>query len=1245
MKKRYKLLTLFSFVALALTGCGKGSLPFDQGSGEIDEPWKDFTYPITSLDFDESEEHIDLPINTTHEYSYEYEPLDAKTSQLTWESSNNEIASVSDGVVTGNSVGSAIISVGSTEKVEWENKKLYVNVVIPITDFLVGDQTMDLESTLTLQPTFIPENTSYKNIEYTVLEDDLISISNGVVTSFNKEGVAHVSATCAQLPEVSKDFTITVKTVRVQSLALSVNASELELNKTTFARVSVNPEEAVNYHDYKTYGIRFETSTPDIIDVTEQGDITAKKEGTGKLVAKCGDVASNEVEIQIFEVKASAITITDENGEPIVTEVDLNNTTDSTIKLGYTYTTDHAGKSRPTRANPVFASGDSNVVTIDETGLVTVVGKGQTRITITDSNYGVSDYIDINVTIYCTALTIIYDMSETRVGGTINLGVASVPATGITSSNVTYSLDEGDEAVAELVQTGKTATLKGIDAGTVTVTATWDSCTDTKQFTFAYDDTFYDGIPYVVGSAAFNTGRSVPVEGGSWNLAHLANEMSEEVVDPTVLFQRKTTINFAQGDEWKIRFGEEWMDVQDKEPDYDLISGEYVIDKEDSAISWGNENAMTVTEGENRNIKVLVAGSYDIYYKIYDRTLEGKDPWWSIYVMKTPVFSINPNEVSLDKGQTTTVNAEHYDLTYEITEYDDTLIDVSTEGNVITITAKDDAEYGSKTTIVAEDNLGVTATCKVSITEKFIANQAYVVGSADYHDGKSTTSIDGSWNIPSQALKMESVTPPESIENPVIKQFLGRIEFNENDIWKIRVGDVYKTEHDKDGGYEPVDYGCLIDGEHMVMLGEDENYNIKVLIAGSYDIYYKEYQNNTWSVWVTKSPVIALDKTSVTLDVGEFTIVSVTNAVGAITVGDYDDEKISVTPSEGENKYKVEALSYTTSPINVTFTDETEKTATLKVTVAKAFETTKIYAVGSKDYSSGVSTDNGASWDDANRAYVLEMHDDGKPVGCIHQYKAVIKFAAGDEWKLRTGVTGSEDPYYAITSYEAAGCFANGKMEIKNNNVYVNEAVTADIYIKFFDENQYSIYVGDAATVSFEKSTVNLQCNEEIGIKVNNAIGQVTYTVEPTGVVTLDEVACSSTLCKFKAGTVEGECTITATDSYGNTSTLEVKVSEAPVTIVKVTFIINYGTDMGQGVYLINEEEHGWDCTKGIRGTWTDGNNWKFEIEREAGTTWTFKFVINDYDTPASQAIRWEADPNRTYTFTVSETVTCNWQA
>ena len=94
---------------------------------------------------------------------------------------------------------------------------------------------------------------------------------------------------------------------------------------------------------------------------------------------------------------------------------------------------------------------------------------------------------------------------------------------------------------------------------------------------------------------------------------------------------------------------------------------------------------------------------------------------------------------------------------------------------------------------------------------------------------------------------------------------------------------------------------------------------------------------------------------------------------------------------------------------------------------------------------------------------------------------------------------------------------------------------------------------------------------------------------------------------------------------------------------VTIAFNINYGTDYGDAVYILNSVD-GWDISKGIRLNPGSNNNWSVSITKDKGTYMEYKFVIAAYDNPTGVS-RWESDPNRTITFDgKTTTVDASWR-
>ena len=122
-------------------------------------------------------------------------------------------------------------------------------------------------------------------------------------------------------------------------------------------------------------------------------------------------------------------------------------------------------------------------------------------------------------------------------------------------------------------------------------------------------------------------------------------------------------------------------------------------------------------------------------------------------------------------------------------------------------------------------------------TDTFTDGVAYIVGSSTFSTGTSQSGSDASWGDPTKAFTMEEVTADDGMAH----QFHAHITFNAGDEWKVRYGNTW-TET-SNGHYENCN-GLVSD---MSISGD----NIKVNVAGTYDIYFKDYTSGWYGIWVS----------------------------------------------------------------------------------------------------------------------------------------------------------------------------------------------------------------------------------------------------------------------------------------------------------------------------------------------------------------------------------------------------------
>lgn len=150
--------------------------------------------PVYPTDISLTSSNTSIGIGETTTINVGYTPSDANVKNLTWSSSNQSVATVSDGVVTGVSVGSATITCTAQGESSTITKTINISVhAISVTSVSLSPNTLSIYvgGTGNLTATVSPANATNKNVSYSSNKTNIATVnSSGVVT-----GVATGSAT------------------------------------------------------------------------------------------------------------------------------------------------------------------------------------------------------------------------------------------------------------------------------------------------------------------------------------------------------------------------------------------------------------------------------------------------------------------------------------------------------------------------------------------------------------------------------------------------------------------------------------------------------------------------------------------------------------------------------------------------------------------------------------------------------------------------------------------------------------------------------------------------------------------------------------------------------------------------------------------------------------------------------------------------------------------------------------------
>ena len=236
------------------------------------------------------------------------EPTGASTKNVTYISSNENVAKVSNGTVTGVSAGKATITIKTrngheeTFEVTVIESNLTKITLNPTTlNFVVGD-TASKKVSATLEPA----DAMNRKITWTSTDTKVATVNDkGEVTAVGK-GTCEIKATSEKNANVFGSCSVTVSEVEVESISLDKQTLKVGPGKTSEALVvTFTPTNATN----KTITW---SSNPTSIATVSNGKVTGVKEGTATITATSANgktatcsVTVAEVGMTIAEAKAA----------------------------------------------------------------------------------------------------------------------------------------------------------------------------------------------------------------------------------------------------------------------------------------------------------------------------------------------------------------------------------------------------------------------------------------------------------------------------------------------------------------------------------------------------------------------------------------------------------------------------------------------------------------------------------------------------------------------------------------------------------------------------------------------------------------------------------------------------------------------------------------------------------------------------------------------------------------------------
>ena len=408
---------------------------------------------VTSISLNKTSE--DLIEGNTVKLKATVAPNNSTNKQINWSSSDSKIASVSsDGIVTAIKEGTAVITAKAADG-SGAKAKCTIKVKKPIEMFFENErESAELEEPIDLSSKLTIKNSTNNSVIWTSSNEEVVQIVNKKTGEMKALKLGTSTITVTSQEDKTKTavcvLTIVSNGVKIEQFKLNKTSTTIIIGKTE----QLNPTIKVTPNLEVNKKLMYTSSNEEIATVNAKGLITAKKAGTTTItVTPLADMDKKiECKVTVKEPEIDKVAV--EGSTKVLSRGE-------TLKLKATV--------KPSNANQeVKWSSDNKNVKVDQNGVVTVNSKvvnGEKAVITATSKANKNKKATWTITIRVKVTAINLIQSKTiKVGETYTLGIGVLPSDAYKKS-VTWSSSN-----SKIVTVNKSGKIKGIAAGTATIT-------------------------------------------------------------------------------------------------------------------------------------------------------------------------------------------------------------------------------------------------------------------------------------------------------------------------------------------------------------------------------------------------------------------------------------------------------------------------------------------------------------------------------------------------------------------------------------------------------------------------------------------------------------------------------------------------------------------------------------------------------------------------------------------------------
>ena len=406
--------------------------------------------PVESINLNYTSKKLNLDKEEDNKVELEYNLSPSNTSQtdIVWSSSNEAVAEVKNGVVTGKSVGRADITIASKD-----NPNVKKTCVVYVSKELDKSKVTAVrnDKNINVNWTKVAHASSYVLSRYNKSTGIVNDIYEGTDTAFEDKDLT------------SGKYVYTVKAI-VDENDADTNLYSNSVSEESEAVIIPEPVTGIEVaNDYQHMGL-FVGGSGKIRYSVLPGNATNTNVTFKSLNEKVATVDANGVVTGVSEGNADIVITTEEGGfeAKCTVRVDgidargIERVGDKTVTMGLNQTRQLQVKITPsdtTNKNVQWTSSNNSVATVDSNGVVTSKNSGSTIITATTHNELKTEFF-IEVETSVTNITLNSNEINLNPGGTFKLDATVNPSN---ASNKNIKWISANESIATVDQSGNVA--------------------------------------------------------------------------------------------------------------------------------------------------------------------------------------------------------------------------------------------------------------------------------------------------------------------------------------------------------------------------------------------------------------------------------------------------------------------------------------------------------------------------------------------------------------------------------------------------------------------------------------------------------------------------------------------------------------------------------------------------------------------------------------------------------------------